>query len=211
MSRRDDEPESAPSDAPNRAPDDAMADAPEAARANVKASADAPRVVITGFMAAGKTTVARALAARLGCDAVDTDERAAALAGRTPAEIIDAEGEARFREIEARALREILAAAGPLVVALGGGAWTLPENRAMIAARGCRAVWLDAPFELCWQRITASPDDPARPFARDPARARALYDVRRAAYALARFHLPVADGDTPDEIADRIARSLASS
>ena len=80
-----------------------------------------PRVVITGFMAAGKTTVARTLAGLLGCEMVDTDELIRARAGRTPAEIIDAEGEARFRAIESLSLRDELAKPGPLVIALGGG------------------------------------------------------------------------------------------
>lgn len=172
---------------------------------------DPLRVVVTGFMAAGKTTVARALAASLGCDALDTDELVAARAGRTPAEIIDADGEARFREIESRALAEALARPGPVVVALGGGAWTIPSNRELVAARGCLSVWLDAPFDLCWRRIDAAASDaPARPFARERERARALYEARRALYALADLRVPVRPGDSPLGVAARLARALAA-
>ena len=60
-------------------------------------------------------------------------------------------------------------------------AWTLERNRALVEARGCLTVWLDAPFDLCWQR--ARTQDNQRPFARDEAKARKLYERRRAAYA----------------------------
>lgn len=166
------------------------------------------RVVITGFMAAGKTTVARALARLLGCEMFDTDELVRALDGRTPAEIIDTEGEPRFRELESRAFRDALAHTGTLVVATGGGTWTDAANRAVVAERGCLAVWLDAPFELCWQRIQTESPKIARPLARDRETARALYDARRASYALATLRVSVRDGETAEEIAGRIARSL---
>jgi shikimate kinase len=172
-------------------------------------SSDAPtRIVITGFMAAGKTALARALAERLGCAAVDTDESITAREGRTPAEIIDAEGEPAFRRIETRALRDALARAGPLVVALGGGAWTIQENRDLVAAAGCLALWLDAPFDLCWHRITHAADAPERPLARDRARALALYDARRYSYALAPLRVAATPGKSPDALAREIAKLL---
>ena len=167
-----------------------------------------PRVVITGFMAAGKTTVARALAALLGCATADTDELVRARCGRTPAEIIDAEGVARFREVESRALADALADDGPLVVSLGGGAWTVASNRELIAGRGCLAVWLDAPFELCWRRIEAESAETGRPLARDPQAARALYQARRASYALAAHRVEVAAGRTSESIVAEIANLL---
>ncbi|HLL75031.1 MAG TPA: shikimate kinase [Pyrinomonadaceae bacterium] len=168
------------------------------------------RVVITGFMAAGKTTVARALAALLGCQMADTDELVREREGRTPAAIIEAEGEARFREIESRALADALAYDGPLVVATGGGTWAVAVNRALVAERGCLAVWLDAPFDLCWRRITGEVESAERPLARDVHQARALYDARRPSYALAPVRVPVREGDTPDETARRSALSLAA-
>lgn len=166
------------------------------------------RVVITGFMAAGKSTAARALARLLGCGSADTDELVRAREGRTPAEIIDADGEARFREIESRALGDALATDGPLVVALGGGAWAVAANRALIAGRGCVAVWLDAPFELCRQRIEAESAKIGRPLARDIETARALYAARRETYALAAHRVEVAAGRTAESIAAEIANLL---
>ena len=169
------------------------------------------RVVITGFMAAGKTTAARALARLLGCEMTDTDELVRARDGRTPAEIIDAEGEARFREIESRALRDALAIDGPLVVSLGGGTWAAAANRELITQRGCVAVWLDAPFELCWQRIEAESAKAGRPLARDIETARALYRARRETYALAAHRVAVAAGRTAESLASEIANLLGES
>lgn len=177
------------------------------------------RVVITGFMAAGKTTVARALASRLGCATLDTDDLVRERTGRTPAEIIDAEGEARFREIESGALRDALTERddndAPAVIALGGGAWSVAANRELIDARGCLTVWLDAPYELCRQRIddaaTTTEGAPDRPHARDPERARALYDARRPLYALAAHRVEVAADRRAESIAEEIANLVGQS
>jgi shikimate kinase len=168
-----------------------------------------PRVVITGFMAAGKTTVARALARLLGCALADMDELVRERERRAPAEIIAAEGEARFREIESRVLGDALAPGGPLVVALGGGAWAVPANRELIAERGCLAVWLDAPFELCWQRIEAESMRIGRPLARDIETARMLYHTRRETYALAAHRVEVTAEKSADALAAEIANRLA--
>ncbi|MDX6272245.1 MAG: shikimate kinase [Acidobacteriota bacterium] len=166
-----------------------------------------PRIVLTGFMCAGKTTVARALAARLGCDAADTDARVVARAGRSIEAIIDSDGEPRFRQLEHAALRDILESGNidrARIIALGGGAWTITENRALIAAHSCLTVWLDAPFELCWRRITNS-DAAARPLARNRERARELYDARRAAYERATLRVRVTEAQSAEDTAAEIA------
>src|SRR6185295_9378263 len=118
-------------------------------------------VIITGFMASGKTTVARALAFKLGCQNIDLDQFITDRTGRTPKEIIEQDGESAFREVETNSLREALASEPTGVIALGGGAWTVLRNRELIAERDALTVWLDAPFELCWQRIeTAGSERP---------------------------------------------------
>jgi shikimate kinase len=165
-----------------------------------------PRIVITGFMAAGKTAVAHALAAELQCAWLDLDEFIAARELRSVPALIDTDGEARFRELETAALRAALAT-GARVLALGGGTWTVARNRALIAEHDCVTVWLDAPFELCWQRITASAD--VRPLARDAAAARACYDERRACYQLATHQVIVSTTQTADEIAQALVDKLA--
>jgi shikimate kinase len=165
------------------------------------------RIVLTGFMCAGKTAVARALAARLNCNALDTDAVIVARTGRRIASIIEEDGEARFRQIEREVLRDCLESEDARIIALGGGTWTLAENRALVAAHDCLTVWLDAPFELCWQRIAnaAAQDEAARPLARDHAQSHALYTSRRQAYSLAALHLPVNETRSPEDTAAEIA------
>src|SRR5262245_66341909 len=96
-------------------------------------------------MAAGKTTVARALARRLDWRAVDIDELIEAREHRSIAEIFARHGEAYFRAVERAVLADQLAARH-VVVATGGGTFVDPQNRAEINADGV-SVWIDAPLE----------------------------------------------------------------
>jgi shikimate kinase len=163
------------------------------------------RIVITGFMGAGKTTVARALARLLGCTSLDLDDLVTAREGRTPQQLIDEDGEAAFREAETRALREALTSDEARIIATGGGTWTLERNRAHVAAHDCLTVWLDAPFDLCWERVTCGGATPERPFARDREQARALYERRHADYRLAFLRVIVTPRLGVEEVAAEIA------
>ncbi len=108
------------------------------------------RIIVVGFMGCGKTAVAEALARRLGCAMVDLDSFITDREGRSPAEIIVQDSEPQFREIETRALKVVLEEDAARVIALGGGAWMVDANRALVARHDCLSVWLDAPFDLCW-------------------------------------------------------------
>jgi shikimate kinase len=166
------------------------------------------RVVITGFMGAGKTTVGRALARLLGEKFVDLDDAVKELEGRGPRELIDGEGEAYFRDAETRALRRVLERGDARVLATGGGAWTLARNRSLVKEHGCLSVWLDAPFELCLQRIEDEGARDSRPFARDLERARRLYAERLSAYRQADLRVSVASETGAEELAAEIAAAL---
>jgi shikimate kinase len=158
-------------------------------------------------MGAGKTTVAHALALVLGARSLDLDDLVVAREGRTARQLIDEEGESAFRDAETRALEEALNDEGARVIATGGGAFTFERNRSLAEARGCLTVWLDAPFDLCWRR--AQTEDDSRPFARDEAKARELYERRRSTYALASLRVRVEPDSTPGQLAREIAHALA--
>lgn len=92
-------------------------------------------VVLTGFMAAGKTAVGRKLARRLGREFIDTDRLIEKEAGRTIAEIFATDGEKEFRRLE----REVVAnlePAGPAVIATGGGTFVDERNRERLRELG---------------------------------------------------------------------------
>jgi len=156
-------------------------------------------------MGCGKTSVAKALAGQIDSDFIDLDSFITERCGKSPAELIQQNGEQAFREIETSALREVLTLDDAQVIALGGGAWTIEENRALVESHGYLAVWLDAPFELCWSRIQSG--DTVRPLAPDREAAQALYRSRRQTYELASLKLAVDEPDSPESIARRILQS----
>ena len=167
-----------------------------------------PIIIITGFMGAGKTTTANALARKLLCQMIDLDNLVEEVEGRRPQVIIDEDGEPRFREIEAGVLRAALEKREARIIALGGGTWTLARNRTLIKEQQALTIWLDAPFELCWPRIAG--DDNSRPLARDRESARRLYDERRALYSQAELRILVSEERSADAIAAEIEKELRS-
>ena len=161
------------------------------------------KIYLVGFMAAGKTTVARTLAGRLGWRAEDVDELVEAQERRTIADIFARSGEPYFRGIE----REILRLLFPLrhvVVATGGGTFMDAETRGAINLDGL-TIWLDVPFEELVARL---PADGRRPLAADRAQLERLYVARQAAYAHARLRID-ASGARPEEVTERILEALA--
>ena len=155
-------------------------------------------IVITGFMGCGKSRIARLLAQRLNVAMVDLDELITAREGRSPAQLIIEEGEPHFRAIESDTLRSLLERGDAGVIALGGGAWIEERNRELVRQNNCKSVWLDAPFETCWARITASAED--RPLARSREQAQALYDLRRPIYELASIHIEIQEDHSIDDL-----------
>lgn len=110
------------------------------------------RILLVGMMGAGKTTVGRALAARLGYTYMDSDHQVENRTGQTVREIFETRGEAAFREEERHALNEALAVDGPLVVSVAGGAVLDPGNRERLRHAGL-VVWLEASPETLARRV----------------------------------------------------------
>jgi len=171
-------------------------------------------IYLTGFMAAGKTTVGRALASLLGRPFLDLDELVAAAAGvpgspAGPAEIFAREGEAGFRRRETAALRWVAGRTDGAIVALGGGAVLSPVNRAILRRSG-RTVHLEVPLTTVLARLFETPSAPGRPLASDPARVTQLYAERQPIYREAADLTIDAGRGTPEELARQIAGGLTA-
>jgi shikimate kinase len=144
----------------------------------------ADKVYLVGFMAAGKTTVARALSKRLGWRAIDIDEVVEERERLAVADIFSKHGEPYFRILERAALTGQLGVPH-VVVATGGGTFVDPQNRTMINADGL-SIWLDIPLDRALARV---PVDGRRPLAADRDAFERLYHVRRAAYQQAHIRV----------------------
>lgn len=108
-------------------------------------------LVLVGLPGAGKSSVGKRLAARLGIPFVDADCEIEKAAGMAIADIFATHGEPAFREGEARVIARLLAE-GPRVIATGGGAFMAEETRRAIAERGV-AIWLDARTDVLVARV----------------------------------------------------------
>ena len=164
------------------------------------------RIILTGFMGVGKSTVARFLASLLKCEKIDLDHIIEQTEKRPIAEIIKTEGEARYRQIETENLRRILANRQAQIIALGGGAWTIEENRRLIKEQNFTTVWLESTFEHCWRNIRLSRRE--RPLAANKQITKQLFDERQRFYCLADWHFIVKPDLTSFEIARKIAEEI---
>lgn len=159
-------------------------------------------IVLSGFMATGKTTVGRLVADELGIPFVDSDALIAADVGRPVGDVFAAEGEARFRDREANVLLPLLADGVARVLSFGGGAVTVPRIR-HAALESALVVSLTATPETIAARATSLAERPNLGASSPLERARDLLALRREVYA--ECHLALAtDEASPAELAARI-------
>lgn len=167
--------------------------------------ADRP-IALVGLMGAGKSSIGRRLAARLGLPFADSDDEIERAAGLDVAGIFARDGEPAFRDLERRVIRR-LASGPPRVIATGGGAFIDEETRTLLRAR-CLTIWLDADLDTLASRVRSG--DARRPLldGRDPRAALAeLATERNPAYAEARLRVtsgPRPPEETVGEILDRL-------
>ena len=166
------------------------------------------RIALTGFMGVGKTSVARHLANLLKCERLDLDSMIEVSEKRRIVDIIDADGIEKYRSIETDNLKNALEKENVRILSLGGGAWTVIENRRMIQASGLTSIWLDATFDHCWNNIRRSRKE--RPLARNKDLTRKLFDERQEVYCLADWHFVVKPDLTSHDVARQIVEEVFS-
>lgn len=163
----------------------------------------ARNVVLIGSMGAGKSTIGRALAARLGYRLFDTDELVEADAGCSVAQIWEAEGEAGFRAREHDAVVRACAGNGR-VIASGGGSILQMTNFGILKSAGT-VVYLRAPTDVLWERVAAAG---GRPLVSDRRAFQRLLTERAPVYEAAADHIVDVDGRDAGEVAAEIEALL---
>jgi len=184
-------------------PDAACTQSCEAA---IVAALGARSVVLVGMMGAGKSSIGRRLAGRLGIPFADADSEIETAHRMSIPDIFSTYGEAYFRAGETRVIARLLES-GPQVLATGGGAFMNPDTRAAIGRNGV-SIWLKAEFDVLMRRVKRRQD---RPLMRtdDPAETlRNLMAERYPVYALA--DITIQSREVPHEkIVEEIVEALA--
>jgi shikimate kinase len=155
-------------------------------------------IVLVGLMGAGKSTVGRRLARRLGLPFVDSDVAIEEASGATTADLFERYGEHDFRDGERRLVARLID--GEIrVIATGGGAFIDPRTRQLLNERAI-TIWLDAPIDVLAERTTRRDN---RPLLKNGDRSEILgrlAEERRASYAEARIHVLSGSGAHADVV-----------
>jgi shikimate kinase/3-dehydroquinate synthase len=164
---------------------------------------DGRSLVLVGMMGAGKTSVGRRLAGRLGLPFADADSEIETAAGMSIAEIFARHGETEFRQGERRVVARLLAG-GPKVLATGGGAYMLEETRQAIAKHAI-AIWLKADVDVLMRRVRKRSNRPLLHNVDAEATMRRLIGERYPIYAQADLTVTSRDGPHDAVIDDIVA------
>jgi shikimate kinase/3-dehydroquinate synthase len=171
----------------------------------VAAALSGRSVVLVGMMGAGKTSVGKRLAAKLGLPFVDADAEIEAGAQLTISEIFERFGELYFRDGERKVIARLLNG-GPLVLATGGGAFMNATTRQNIAKYGV-SIWLKPSFDILLARVRKKSNRPLLKTADPEQTLRRLLEERTPTYALADLTIESLDG-SHDTVVDAILRRL---
>lgn len=159
------------------------------------------RIVLTGFMGSGKSTVGPILAERLGWQFVDVDDVIEAEAGTSIAEIFACRGESAFRDLEYATIARLVSGED-LVLALGGGAIEREDTRHLLLnVPGTFLVHLGVELQTTLDRCSGT--ESVRPVLADHSNLKSRYERRLALYRVA--HVTVcSDNRSPDQVADEV-------
>ena len=164
-------------------------------------------LVLVGMMGAGKTTVGRRLANRLGRHFIDSDEEIETAAGMSIEDIFASHGEADFRAGEVRVIARLLKQ-HDIVLGTGGGAFVNPETRSLVKAEAV-SVWIKADFELLFARVSRRSNRPLLKTANPRETLQKLIEARYPIYAEA--DITVVSRDVPqDQVASEVIDAVAA-
>lgn len=161
-------------------------------------------VFLCGFMGCGKSTVGKLAAKKLGCGFCDTDDIIVRTLDMTIPEIFEQKGEPFFRKTEAEIVKSLCGK--KTVAACGGGAMLNPDTAKAASDSGCAVIFLDVPFDVCYERIK---NDTNRPIVMRSTKEELeqLFNTRREVY-LKHSTLCIECADSPMEIAEQIAAAV---
>jgi shikimate kinase len=183
------------------------ADVGASREAEILAALGTRLIVLVGMMGAGKSTIGRRLAARLGLPFLDADSEIEAAAGMSIPDIFEAHGEPQFRDGEARVIARLLES-GPAVLATGGGSFMREETRNRVGAKAV-SIWLKADADIIMRRVRRRADRPLLQTPDPEATVGRLISEREPVYQHA--DLTVWSRDVPHEkIVDETVSLLAA-
>lgn len=161
-------------------------------------------VFLCGFMGCGKSTIGRLAAKKLGCGFCDTDDLIVRTLDMTIPDIFAHKGEPFFRKTEAEIVKSLCGKT--TVAACGGGAMLNPDTAKAAKESGSAVIFLDVPFEMCYERIK---DDTNRPIVMNSTKEELekLYNDRRSIY-ISNSTIRLECCGSPVEIAEQIASSI---
>ena len=162
------------------------------------------RIVLMGFMGAGKTTIGKALAEKLSWDFIDTDAEIEKEQGRKISEIFETEGEQAFRDMETQLLKKLEKSEERFVLSIGGGMPVREENRELLRQIGT-VVYLKATKEELVRRLSG---DTSRPLLQGGAleeKVAALMAARESIYVETAHQEVVTDGKSVKELIEKIS------
>ena len=162
------------------------------------------RIVLMGFMGAGKATIGKALAEKLSWDFIDTDAEIEKEQGRKISEIFETEGEQTFRDMETQLLKKLEKSEERFVLSIGGGMPVREENRELLRQIGT-VVYLKATKEELVRRLSG---DTSRPLLQGGAleeKVAALMAARESIYVETAHQEVVTDGKSVKELIEKIS------
>lgn len=163
------------------------------------------RIVLMGFMGAGKTTIGRQLAKTLNCEFIDTDECIEKEQGRKISDIFAEDGEAAFRDMETDLLERLQMREDKFVLSIGGGMPVREENRALLRSIG-NVVYLKTSKEEIIRRVSGDTNRPLLQGGALEEKVTSLMNVREQIYIETAHKQVLTDGKSPQELVQEIKK-----